>query len=136
MPDLLDEAAQREVVRMVWKHQRQDGGWSIRTFAAPEEWGRGNRAEKLRSEPEFGDPPSDRHMTGLAVIVLRDAGVAADDPRIEAAVEWLLANQRQSGRWWTRSLNTDRYHFITYSGTAYPLLALAKCGKLPAVRGD
>jgi len=132
MPGLLDDSSRQELVSAVWKHQRKDGGWSVRTFAKPEEWGRGNRAEKLRSEPEYSNPESDGHMTGLAVIALRDAGVPADDPRIESAVKWLLSNQRESGRWWTRSLNTDRYHFITYSGTAYPLLALSKCGKLPA----
>lgn len=33
---------------------------------------------------------------------------------------------------WTRSLNTDSWHFIRDSGTAYPLLALAACGELPA----
>ena len=59
------------------------------------------------------------------------AGVPASDPALEKAVSWLKKNQRESGRWWTRSLNTDRYHFITYSGTCYPLLALARCGALP-----
>ena len=83
---------------------------------------------KLTIEPK-SDPPSDRHMTGLAVMVLRDAGVPADDKRIQAAVHWLKTNQRESGRWWTRSLNTDTYHFITFSSTGYALLALAKCGK-------
>lgn len=132
MESLLSETARQELIETVWKHQQPDGGWSIRTFAQPEAWGRGNRAEKLRSEPEFANPPSDGHQTGLAVIVLRDAGVPADEPRIRRAVDWLLSNQRESGRWWTRSLNTDEYHFITYSGTCYPLLALAKCNALPA----
>jgi squalene-hopene/tetraprenyl-beta-curcumene cyclase len=116
---------------MVWHNQREDGGWSIRSFGKPEEWGSGNRAEKLKAEMEFMNPPSDGHQTGLAVIVLRDAGVPAEDARIQKAVKWLLTHQRQSGRWWTRSLNTDGPHFITYSGTAYPLLALAKCNALP-----
>lgn len=128
---LLDEKQTQQLIGTVWKHQREDGGWSIRTFAAPEEWGGGNRAKKLRAEPEFNDPPSDGHQTGLAVLVLRDSGVPADDARIQKAVQWLRTNQQESGRWWTRSLNTDRYHFITYSGTCYPLLALAKCNVLP-----
>ncbi|MCH8830199.1 MAG: hypothetical protein IID45_11540 [Planctomycetes bacterium] len=134
MTDLLDSKAKQELIDVVWKHQRADGGWSIRTFAAPEKWGRGNRAKKLRAEPNFKHPASDGHMTGLAVIVLRDAGVPANDTRMKRAVKWLLSNQRQSGRWWTRSLNTDRYHFITYSGTLYPLLALAKCNALPRLK--
>ena len=42
-------------------------------------------------------------MTGLAVLVLREAGVPANDPRLQKGVQWLLTNQRESGRWWTRS---------------------------------
>ncbi len=131
MPGLLDKEQRQRLVDRVWKHQQPDGGWSIRTFAAPEAWGRGNRAEKLRSEPEFHQPQSDGHMTGMAVVALREAGVPAADPRIQRAVTWLLKNQRISGRWWTRSLNTDGRHFITYSGTAFPLLALGLCDALP-----
>ena len=131
MQDLLTSEKKQELVDGLLKHQRADGGWSIRTFAAPDAWGGGNRADKLKSEPEFADPPSDGHMTGLAIIVLRESGVAADDGRIQKAVEWLKVNQRESGRWWTRSLNTDSWHFITYSGTAYPVLALQACGALP-----
>jgi squalene-hopene/tetraprenyl-beta-curcumene cyclase len=131
MPDLLDKKQQHELVDMIWKHQLDDGGWSVRTFAAPEAWGRGNRADKLRGEPEYRRPSSDGHETGMAIVVLREAGVPAADPRIQRAVAWLLRNQRASGRWWTRSLNTDSRHFITYSGTAFPLLALSLCDALP-----
>ncbi|MEM7391779.1 MAG: hypothetical protein AAF492_05460 [Verrucomicrobiota bacterium] len=132
MPRLIDEKTKQDILARIWTRQRNDGGWSIRDFAAPEAWGRGNRAKKLRAEPDFADPPSDGHMTGLAVLALREAGVPATDERIQRAVQWLLTHQRGSGRWWTRSLNTDDYHFITYSGTAYPLLALARCGALGA----
>ncbi len=134
LPGLIDDGRKREIVDMIFAHQKSDGGWSIRSFARPEEWGSGNRAQKLRSEAEFVDPPSDGHMTGLAIIALRKAGVPADDPRIMRGVQWLLANQRESGRWYTRSLNRDGWQFITYSGTAYPMLALALCDALPAGR--
>jgi squalene-hopene/tetraprenyl-beta-curcumene cyclase len=139
MPGLLDKEQQEALVEMVWKHQQADGGWSIRTFAAPEAWGSGIRAGKLRGEPEFQHPPSDGHMTGMAIVALREACAPAADPRIQRGVTWLLKNQRVSGRWWTRSLNTDGRHFITYSGTAFPLLALSLCDALPvdaARRGD
>ena len=115
---------------MIKKHQRKDGGWSIRSFATPEEWGEGNRAEKLREELDFNNPSSDGHMTGLALLVLRAAGVSKEKKFIQRGVEWLKANQRESGRWWTRSLNTEKRHYITYTGTAYPLLALMKCDAL------
>ena len=130
LPPIAAPAELQTLLDVIWEQQNDDGGWSIRSFAKPEEWGNGNRAKKLRGEPEFKNPPSDGHMTGLAVLVLREAGVPADDPRIRKAVKWLKSNQRESGRWWTRSLNTDKFHFITYSGTAYPLLALMKCGEL------
>lgn len=132
LPDLLTAEMKKELVELVLKKQRPDGGWSIRTFGEPEQWGSGNRAEKLRGEPEFADPPSDGHQTGLAIIVLRESGLAATDPRLQRGIQWLQANQRASGRWWTRSLNTEKWHFITYSGTAFPLLALSMCDALPA----
>lgn len=132
MPDLLTEDQKKELIATVQKHQKADGSWSIRSFAAPEAWGGGNRADKLKAESEFADPPGDGHMTGLAIIVLRSSGVPAADEKIQSGIRWLKANQRESGRWWTRSLNTDSWHFITYSGTAYPLLALQMCDD-PAV---
>lgn len=131
-PDLLGTEQQEPLMDRIRQLQRPDGGWSIRNFAAPEAWGRGNRAEKLRGELDFDDPASDGHMTGLAIIVLRSAGIPADDPALQRGVRWLQQNQRVSGRWWTRSLNTDAWHFITYSGTAFPLLALQMCDALPA----
>lgn len=133
MPDLLTAEKKQELIDLLWKKQQADGGWSIRTFGQPEQWGKGNRAAKLREEPEFASPPSDGHQTGLAIIVLREAGVPANDPRIQKGVQWLLKNQRESGRWWTRSLNTDSWHFITYSGTMFPIRALSLCDALPTV---
>ena len=70
-------------------------------------------------------------MTGLAIIVLRESGLEANDERLAKGIVWLQKNQQESGRWWTRSLNTDSWHYITYSGTAYPLLALQMCDSLP-----
>jgi hypothetical protein len=59
---------------MIWKHQQADGGWSIRTFASPEAWGSGNRAEKLRGEREFGRPASDGHGDRRATGIGRAGG--------------------------------------------------------------
>ncbi|WP_278469878.1 prenyltransferase/squalene oxidase repeat-containing protein [Gimesia maris] len=140
-PDLISAEQKQALIKMIREHQLPDGGWSIRSFATPEAWGRGNRAEKLRAEPEYDQMAgrwknlsSDGHQTGLAILVLRKSGVPANDPQIQKGVQWLLTHQRESGRWWTRSLNTDRWHFITYSGTFYPLLALKHCDVLPALK--
>ena len=131
LPGVMGVEDKQDVVQMILDHQRSDGGWSIRSFSQPETWGRGNRSERLRAETDFGDPPSDGHQTGLAIVVLTSAGVPPTHPAVERGVAWLKANQRQSGRWWTKSLNTDNFHFITYTGTLYPVMALTVTGSVP-----
>lgn len=127
---ILDTDQEQAIVSMILKYQQPDGGWALRNFAAPEQWGRGNRAEKIRGETDFDTPSSDGHMTGLALIVLQQSGMNHDADSVRRGLSWLKENQRVSGRWWTRSLNTEKWHFITYSGTAYPLLALQLAGEL------
>ena len=67
---------------------------------------------------------------GLVVLVLREAGVQVADAAVVKGADWLLANQRQSGRWFTQSLNNDRHHYIANAGSAYAVLALEAAGKL------
>lgn len=129
---VLEPHSRAAIVQLIWSLQHEDGGWALRDFAAPGEWGGGSRRDQLKAEPDYSSAASDGHMTGLAVCVLRDAGIAATDPRIQKATSWLLSNQRESGRWWSRSLNTNTYHFLTYSATCFALTALSKCGKFPA----
>ena len=132
LPDVLEPDSRAAILELVWKRQHQDGGWALRDFAAPRAWGDGTRGDQLEAEPDYSSAASDGHMTGLAVCVLRDAGVPATDPRIQKAVNWILKNQRKSGRWWSRSLNTQTYHFLTYSATCFALAALEKCSRFPA----
>lgn len=133
---VIDQPQKDQLIALVRSHQRPDGGWSTRSFAAPEAWGKGNRAERLRGEPDIENPQSDGHLTGLATLVLMENGVPQDDPAITKGLDWLKKNQRESGRWWTKSLNTDTWHFITYSGTCYPLLALYKAQALPETQSS
>ena len=134
-PGILNSESRAATLDLIWKRQHADGGWAVRDFAAPGLWGDGARKKKIEGEPDFGNPPSDGHMTGFAVTVLRDCGVPATDPRIEKAVSWLLANQRESGRWWARSLNSETYHYLTYNATCFALTALMKCGRFPPQPG-
>jgi squalene-hopene/tetraprenyl-beta-curcumene cyclase len=127
---ILGADEEQAIVSMILEQQQPDGGWSLRNFATPEQWGRGNRAERIRAESDFDSPPSDGHMTGLALIVLQQSEMNGNADPVRCGLTWLKENQRVSGRWWTRSLNTDKWHFITYSGTAYPLLALQLAGEL------
>ncbi len=98
--------------------QRADGGWNLPSLI---EWKRHDgSANDLQAA-------SDGYATGLSVFVLRQAGIPASDPCLKRGVAWLLANQRVSGRWFTRSLSTDKHHFITHAGTAFAALALQAC---------
>ena len=61
--------------------------------------------------------------------VLRGAGVPVNEPPIARGVAWLKSHQRESGRWFTRSLNKDNEHFISHAGSAYAVMALVACGE-------
>jgi squalene-hopene/tetraprenyl-beta-curcumene cyclase len=58
-------------------------------------------------------------------------GGESDFEAVNKATDWILKNQRASGRWFTRSLNNDRHHYIANAGSAYAVLALEAAGKLP-----
>ena len=45
-------------------------------------------------------------------------------PAIQRGLAWLKANQRASGRWFTRSLNDDKDHYIADAGTCFAVMAL------------
>jgi squalene-hopene/tetraprenyl-beta-curcumene cyclase len=98
--------------------QRPDGGWSLPSLGV---W---KRRDNSANDPKA---ESDGYGTGLAIVVLRQAGLPKDNDRIRKGVAWLAANQRVSGRWFTRSLNNDKYHYLTNTGTTYALLALRMC---------
>jgi squalene-hopene/tetraprenyl-beta-curcumene cyclase len=53
--------------------------------------------------------------------------MAATEKPLQRAVAWLKANQRESGRWFTRSLNRDGRNYISNVGTAFAVLALKAC---------
>lgn len=135
-PGMLKPAARAANLEAVWKLQHGDGGWALRDFADPAQWGTGGRRAQLEAETDYTTSPSDGHMTGLAVCVLRDAGIPASDPRIGKAVDWLLKNQQKSGRWWAKSLNSDTYQLITYSATGFAVAALAKCDQFTNLEFD
>jgi squalene-hopene/tetraprenyl-beta-curcumene cyclase len=56
--------------------------------------------------------------------VLRQAGLPKDDPVIRKGVTWLEGNQRVSGRWFSRSLNNDKAHYLSNAGTGFEVMAL------------
>jgi squalene-hopene/tetraprenyl-beta-curcumene cyclase len=98
--------------------QHKDGGWSLGSLG---DW---QGFDGRKNNP---DAASDGYGTGLVVYVLRQAGAAKTDDAIQRGVKWLKTNQRESGRWFTQSLNTDRSHYISHAGTAFAVMALKAC---------
>jgi squalene-hopene/tetraprenyl-beta-curcumene cyclase len=117
LPEPLQAVKSQAVVDKLWQLQRPDGGWSLATL------GNWRRADGSAQDTEH----SDGYGTGFVAYVLRRAGAPADDPRLQRAVAWLKGNQRESGRWFTRSLYKDSQHFITHAGTAFAVMALQTC---------
>jgi squalene-hopene/tetraprenyl-beta-curcumene cyclase len=134
MPSLVPETMKQAAIAMLWRQQQTDGGWSTRRFSDIMKWHAQVDAEvatMLRSEPDADSPGSDAYMTATAIVLLREVGIPASDPRLVRAVDWLKSGQRVSGRWWMKSLFRDTYHYSTYISTAKVLRALAICDQLP-----
>jgi squalene-hopene/tetraprenyl-beta-curcumene cyclase len=112
---LMSPSDRDATVARLRKLQRPDGGWSLPSLG---EW------KRLDGSPNDKDAPSDGYATGLVVYVLRQAGVAPTDPAIAHGLDWLRTHQRASGRWFTRSLNHDKAHYITNAGSGFAALAL------------
>jgi squalene-hopene/tetraprenyl-beta-curcumene cyclase len=98
--------------------QRPDGGWSLPSLGA---W------KRRDGTPNDKQAESDGYATGFTVYLLRQAGVPRDDEQVRRGIAWLETHQRESGRWFTRSLNTDKYHYITHAGTSFAVLAMKAC---------
>jgi squalene-hopene/tetraprenyl-beta-curcumene cyclase len=97
--------------------QKSDGGWGLATMG---DW---KRADGMPQDVES----SDGYGTGFAIYILRRGGLAATDLRIQKGLAWLKSHQRQSGRWFTRSLFKDNKHYITHAGTAFAVMAIQEC---------
>lgn len=103
--------------------QRDDGGWSTASFLS--DW------KELEPSP-VALKASDGYGTGFVIVVARELGVSADDPRLKRGIEWLLTHQRASGKWFTRSPVHDCGNLLSNAGSAFAVLALQSCGHLPA----
>lgn len=139
MPDLVSKAEREEAIAMLRKQQKTDGGWSTRNMSDLMKWHvkmDQKVVDMIRGEPDAADPASDPYMTAFAIVLMREAGVPAEDPQIRKGIDWLKANQRVTGRWWMKSLYRDTVHYSTYISTAVALRALALCGEIPNLSSE
>jgi squalene-hopene/tetraprenyl-beta-curcumene cyclase len=146
-PDLVSKEEREAAIAMLWGKQLPDGGWSTRRMSDLLKW----RVEVhpaterqpwkeamdptvvklIQHLPDAANPGSDPYMTAFAIVLLRESGVPAGDPRIRRGITWLKENQRVTGRWWMDSLYRGNFNYITYISTAQALRALALCDELP-----
>jgi squalene-hopene/tetraprenyl-beta-curcumene cyclase len=113
----MSAAEKQQTVKDLLALQRPDGGWNSARLG---NWKRGDKKEQDLDT-------SDGYGAGFTIYVLRRAGVPAADPALQKGIAWLKANQRESGRWFTRSLNRDNRHYLSHAGTAFAVMALASC---------
>jgi len=100
--------------------QLPDGGWAT---AGLGDWKRKDGSAQTLDR-------GDGYGTGFVIFALRQSGLPASHPAIRRGIGWLKTNQRESGRWFTRSPYKDGRHYISHAGTVFALLALAECGEL------
>ncbi|MFO0936373.1 MAG: prenyltransferase/squalene oxidase repeat-containing protein [Gemmataceae bacterium] len=117
-PGLMTQAERKQTVDKLITLQRKDGGWCLPSLG---KWQRQN------GEANDSNAESDGYATGLVLYVLRETGMSAKNEVIQRGVKWLKSNQRESGRWFTRSLSNDHAHYNTNAGTAFAVMALKAC---------
>lgn len=120
--NVLSDKEQKSITEKLLAIQNKDGGWNLPSL------GNWEREDKKPQDTKT----SDGYATGFVIFVLREAGVPAKNHRIQKGIAWLKRNQRASGRWYTRSPYMDSRHYISHAGSAFAVMALAKCGELKA----
>lgn len=117
---VLDEAKVESVVTDLTARQREDGGFSLRS------WGKGDLADD--------EAASDGYATSLATLALckgQQGGVAK--PEVRKALTWIATHQKANGSWPGVSTNTETTRaktFMTDAATSYATLALTECGQV------
>lgn len=105
--------------------QREDGGWA--TAGMLSDW----KGLTRKDHKPLDGETSDGYGTGFAIVLGRELGVPADDLRLKRGIDWLISHQRQSGKWFTRSPVVEARNLISNAGSAFDVLALQACGRLP-----
>lgn len=111
---LMTDAERDRAVADLLALQRADGGWALENLTL------GN-----------DEKDSDGYGTGFVLFVARQAGVPAADARLQKGIAWLKSNQRDSGRWFTKSPGGSKLNLHSNAGTAFAVLALHACGEIP-----
>lgn len=118
-PGLMSDAGKADLISRTLALQKADGGWAVASLG---NWPREDGSVNDKNGP------ADGYGTGFVLYTLCKSGVTADRPEIQRGLKWLKANQRESGRWFTKSLwADDRHNYVSTIGTAYAVMALRQC---------
>ncbi|MCK4794920.1 MAG: terpene cyclase/mutase family protein [Desulfobacteraceae bacterium] len=123
--DLMNDQQRAKTLCELLTLQRPDGGWSTPGLLA--DW---KDLKRLDGKPH-DTKTSDAYATGFTIIIARELGVSSNDPQLRRGVNWLLNNQRVSGKWFSRSPAKDSLHYFSNFGSAFAILALQSCDRLP-----
>lgn len=115
-PGLISPEEKAATTKLLLSGQLPDGGWSSASL------GNYKRADNKEQDLKV----SDGYGTGFTLYVLRKSGLPENHEALSKGVVWIKSNQKESGRWFTRSLNRDNRHFLTHAGTAFAVMALAE----------
>ncbi len=123
---IANESERNATLQELLALQLEDGGWS--TSALLSDW----KGLARPDDRPLQTKTSDGYGTGLIIVIARELGLPANDARLQRGVDWLHANQRESGKWFTPSPVKDCGNLISNVGSAFAVLALQACGELPA----
>jgi len=121
---IASEEQRQEALAELLALQLDDGGWSTAGFLT--DW----KGLVSDDDPPLDTKTSDGYGTGFVIVVARELGVPSNDPRLQRGIEWIHKNQRESGKWFTRSPVHECGNLISNVGSAYVILALQSCGEL------
>ncbi|MBX7200184.1 MAG: terpene cyclase/mutase family protein [Rhodospirillaceae bacterium] len=118
-PELMSPAARADLIKRTLALQRADGGWAVASLG---DWPRIDGGSNDKAGP------SDGYGTGFVLYTLCKTGTPPGNPAVQKGMIWLRTHQRESGRWFTKSLWSDDYHnYVSTIGTAYAVMALRQC---------
>ncbi len=132
LPGILTDQDRKELMEELLAAQEADGGWSLpklgKTASGPRQW---------QSHGVYPNgASSDGYATGLVVLALKSADVAADHPGLRKGLGWLAGQQRE-GTWPIRYPNrardphSDVGKFLRDAATAFAILALTEPAQRP-----
>ena len=123
--DVMNDQQRSKTLDELLTCQRPDGGWSTPGLLA--DW----EGLKRKDGKPHDTKSSDAYATGFVIVVARAIGLSSDDLRLRRGIAWLLGNQRVSGKWFSRSPAKDSRHYFSNFGSAFAILGLLSCDRLP-----